>query len=192
MSRAYPRIAFGPSVKEVQTELGSRVFGERLESMDWNDVELGPREREMMARLDHFYMATVSESGWPYVQYRGGPAGFLKVLSPRTFGFADFRGNMQYISTGNVRHDDRVALFLIDQAQRRRLKIFARAEVRGLDEDLTRGLVDPTYDAQPERAYLFHVDAFDWNCPQHITPRFSVAELKALGADAVRNLLLSS
>jgi len=192
VSRAYPRIAFGPSVKEVQTELGSRVFGERLESMDWNDVELGPREREMMARLDHFYMATVSESGWPYVQYRGGPAGFLKVLSPRTFGFADFRGNMQYISTGNVRHDDRVALFLIDQAQRRRLKIFARAEVRGLDEDLTRGLVDPTYDAQPERAYLFHVDAFDWNCPQHITPRFSVAELKALGADAVRNLLLSS
>ncbi len=121
MSRRYPAIAFGDSVKRVQSEHGSRVLGERLERMDWDDRALGQRERELIERLDHFYMATVTESGWPYMQFRGGPEGFLRVLGPTTLGFADFRGNRQYISTGNVRHDDRVALFLVDQARRLRL-----------------------------------------------------------------------
>jgi predicted pyridoxine 5'-phosphate oxidase superfamily flavin-nucleotide-binding protein len=103
--------------------------------------------------------------------------------------FADFRGNMQYITTGNVRHDDRVALFLMDQAQRRRLKIFARVELRPVTEDLRSRLVDSSYDAHVERAYLFHIEAFDWNCPQHITPRFSADELRGMGDETLATIL---
>jgi uncharacterized protein len=182
MTRRYPQIAFGTRVKDVQRENGSRVSGQRLETMEWNDEALGERERELIESLDHFYMATTTESGWPYVQFRGGPKGFLHVLEPRLLGFADFRGNMQYISTGNVRRDDRVALFLIDQAQRTRLKIFARAEVAPLNSERGPRLIDPAYEAVIERAYLFHVEAFDWNCPRHITPRFSADEMRAHGS----------
>lgn len=183
MTRRYPEIAFGDSVKAVQEENGSRGFGQRLENMEWDDRALGDREREHIERLDHFYMATVNEAGWPYVQFRGGPKGFLKVLGPHTLAFADFRGNMQYISTGNVRADDRVALFLLDQARRKRLKIYARAEVREVDDALRSKLVDPAYDAVIERAYLFYVEAFDWNCQQHITPRFSLEEIREAGPE---------
>ena len=190
--REYPNIAFSPSVKEVQREQGSRVFGQRLENMEWNDRTLGARERGLIENLDHFYMASVTESGWPYLQFRGGPKGFLRLLGPQLLGFADFRGNMQYISTGNVRNDGRVALFLLDQAKRQRLKIFARAEVRPLDKDLSARLVDSGYEAVVERAYLFHVEAFDWNCPQHITPRFSVEELCEMGDDALQAMLAKS
>ena len=112
-------------MKGVQEENGSRGFGRRLEAMEWDDRVLRDREHEHIENLDHFYMASVNEDGWPYLQFRGGPKGFLKVLGPNTLAFADFRGNMQYISTGNVRADDRVALFLIDQAHRKRLKIYA-------------------------------------------------------------------
>ena len=188
-TREYPKIAFGPSVKEVQSEQGSRVFGQRLEMMEWNDQTLGERERDLIECLDHFYMASVTEGGWPYMQFRGGPRGFLRLLDPQLLGFADFRGNMQYISAGNVRNDGRVALFLLDQAKRQRLKIFARAEVRPLDEDLSARLIDPGYEAVVERAFLFHVEAFDWNCPQHITPRFSVEELCEMGDDALQTML---
>jgi len=189
MSRRYPAIAFGDSVKRVQSEHGSRVLGERLERMDWDDRALGQRERELIERLDHFYMATVTESGWPYMQFRGGPEGFLRILGPTTLGFADFRGNRQYISTGNVRHDDRVALFLVDQARRLRLKLFARAAVRPMTAELYDQLVDPDYKAVVERAYVFRVEAFDWNCPQHITPRFTIEELKALAPDDLAEIV---
>jgi len=189
MTRRYPEIAFGNGVKAVQEENGSRVFGRRLEAMEWEDRVLRDREREHIGNLDHFYMATVNEDGWPYLQFRGGPKGFLKVLGPNTLAFADFRGNMQYISTGNVRADDRVALFLLDQAQRKRLKIYARVEIRDVSDALTHILADPDYDAVVERAYVFHVEAFDWNCPQHITPRFSVEELREMGPEAVAELL---
>ncbi|MFT5143658.1 MAG: putative pyridoxine 5'-phosphate oxidase superfamily flavin-nucleotide-binding protein [Thalassolituus oleivorans] len=193
MTRKYPALAFGPSVKNVQQENGSRTFGERLEKMEFDDHLIGEREQHHIEGLDHFYMASVGESGWPYVQFRGGPKGFLKVLSPTTLGFADFRGNVQYISTGNVRNDGRVSLMLLDQARKTRLKIFARAEVREMDDALRQQLVDPDYKAVVERAYVFRVEAFDWNCPQHIVPRFSMEELRqadpaglaeALGWDA--------
>ncbi|TFF19098.1 pyridoxamine 5-phosphate oxidase [Jiella endophytica] len=130
------------------------------------------------ARLKIF-MATVSQTGWPYLQHRGGPAGFLKVLDDKTLGFADFRGNRQYISLGNLKADDRVSLFLMDYPRRARLKIFARAEMRDLaaDADLAERLALPDYRAKVERAMLFHLEAFDWNCPQHITPRFTEAEI---------------
>jgi hypothetical protein len=189
MNRRYPEIAFGEGVKAVQEENGSRGFGRRLETMDWDDRALRNREREHIESLDHFYMATVNEQGWPYLQFRGGPKGFLKVLGPNTLAFADFRGNMQYISTGNVRDDDRVALFLLDQAQRKRLKIYARAEIREVDDELRNALVDPDYMAAIERAYVFHVEAFDWNCPQHITPRCSVEELSAMDPGVLAGLL---
>jgi len=122
----------------------------------------------------------VSETGWPYVQHRGGPAGFLRVLDDRTLAFADFRGNRQYISIGNLAADDRTALILMDYPRRRRLKIYAHVEAKDLDNDpvLAGKLALPGYKARPERALLLHLKAFDWNCPQHITRRFSEAELE--------------
>jgi uncharacterized protein len=126
-------------------------------------------------------MATVSESGWPYVQHRGGPAGFLRVMDDKTLAFLDFRGNRQYISIGNVAANDRVALLIMDYPNRRRLKIYARIEVKDLkvDPQLAATLTLVTYPAKAERALLLHLEAFDWNCPQHITPRFTEPEIEA-------------
>ena len=126
-------------------------------------------------------MATVSQSGWPYIQHRGGPAGFLKVLDETTLGFADFRGNRQYISLGNMASDDRVALFLMDYPNRARLKVLAHMSVRGLaaEPELAERLSSPDYKGRPERAFILKLEAFDWNCPQHITPRFTASEVAA-------------
>ena len=125
-------------------------------------------------------MATVSETGWPYVQHRGGPRGFLKLLDDRTLAFADYRGNRQYISTGNLATNDRAALILMDYPHRRRLKLYAHVEARDLtaDPELATELALPGYRAKVERGLIIHLAAFDWNCPQHITPRFSEAELE--------------
>ena len=141
---------------------------------------LGPQEAAFIGMRDSFYMATVSETGWPYIQHRGGPAGFLKVLDERTIGFADFRGNRQYISVGNLKSDDRVSLFLMDYANKARLKILGRARiVDASDEETLKRLALPAYRAQVERGMLISVEAFDWNCPQHITQRFTLAEVEA-------------
>jgi uncharacterized protein len=124
-------------------------------------------------------MATVSESGWPYVQHRGGPPGFIRVLDERTLAIPDFRGNRQYISTGNLVTNDRAALILMDYPNRRRLKLYAHIEARDLEKDpeLATELALPGYRAKVERGLVMHLAAFDWNCPQHIVPRFSEAEL---------------
>ena len=126
-------------------------------------------------------IATVSETGWPYVQHRGGPACFLKVVDEKTLAFADYRGNRQYISLGNLGADNRAALILMDYAHRARLKIYARVEAVALDADpnLAALVATPGYRAKPERILLLHLEAFDWNCPQHITPRFTQAEIAA-------------
>ena len=178
MAYGFLDIATTPSVKAAQADNGSldmwstagknRVFDRFTEG-----------ETAFIASRDSFYMATVSETGWPYMQHRGGPAGFLKVLDDKTLGFADFRGNRQYISLGNLQADGRVSLFLMDYPRRARLKIFARAEVKDLaaDPDLAERLALLGYKAKVERAMLFHLEAFDWNCPQHITPRFTEAEV---------------
>jgi len=123
----------------------------------------------------------VSESGWPYVQHRGGPPGFLKVLDEKTIGFSDFRGNLQYISVGNIAADDRAALILVDYPNRARLKILAHVEVRNIEDDteLAARLALPGYKGKLERAFLLHLETFDWNCPQHITPRFTIEEIEA-------------
>lgn len=136
-------------------------------------------EVAFIAVRDSFYVASVSETGWPYVQHRGGPTGFLRVIDDKTLAFADFRGNRQYISLGNINANDRVALFLMDYPNRRRLKIYARAEVRDLAANpaLAEQLTTPGYGAKPERAFILHLQAFDWNCSQHIAPRFTEADI---------------
>ncbi len=167
-----------PAVKAAQATNGSAGY--------WSDFRgdrafdrLTGAEAEFIAERDSFYMATISETGWPYVQHRGGPPGFLRVLDEKTLGFADFRGNRQYISLGNLAADDRAALILMDYPGRRRLKILAHLEAKDLagDPDLAGKLATPAYKGKAERAILLHLEAFDWNCPQHITPRFTEAEL---------------
>jgi predicted pyridoxine 5'-phosphate oxidase superfamily flavin-nucleotide-binding protein len=140
-------------------------------------------EQEFIRERDGFYMASVSETGWPYVQYRGGDKGFLRVFDERTLGFADLRGNRQYISTGNLKHDDRVTLFLMDYRTQSRLKILGRAKIYEGDaeaRELIENLRVPTEKTPTERAVVIHVEAFDWNCQQHITQRYTEEELKPI------------
>lgn len=188
MARHFTEIAFTPSVKATQERYGSRAAYSRVEAKAGSaPVRLGEGEIAFIAARDGFYQATVSETGWPYVQFRGGPVGFLKVLDDRTLGYADFRGNVQYLSVGNMAANDRVALILMDYANRMRLKIWARARIVHHDEDaaLVGSLEIPDYRARVERAVVLTVEAFDWNCPQHITPRFTAAEVE----DRIRPLL---
>jgi len=141
-------------------------------------------EIAFIAARDSFYLATVSQTGWPYIQHRGGPPGFLRVLDATTLGFADYRGNRQYISLGNVAAEDRVALFLMDYPQGRRLKVLAHMtehDLRG-EPDLAARLATPGYRGKPERAFTLRMEAFDWNCAQHITPRFTAEEIDAATA----------
>jgi uncharacterized protein len=172
-------IASTPGVRAAQEANGSGEFWANFEGARAFD-RFTEADAAFIAERDSFYMATVSESGWPYVQHRGGPAGFIRVLDDRTLAFPDFRGNRQYISTGNLAGDDRAALILMDYPHRRRLKIFAHVEARDLsaDPDLAAKLTLPGYKAKVERGLVIHLAAFDWNCPQHITPRFSEAELE--------------
>ncbi|HSD61517.1 MAG TPA: pyridoxamine 5'-phosphate oxidase family protein [Burkholderiales bacterium] len=180
MAHRFAQIAFTDSVKAAQKRHGSRALYERLDNRGGTHDELGAVETEFIAGRDSFYMASVSETGWPYVQHRGGPPGFLRVLGPRTLGFADFRGNVQYVTVGNVAKNDRVALILMDYANRRRLKILGRlraVEAADADPELLRRVEAADYRARVERIMLIEVEAFDWNCPQHITPRFTEAEV---------------
>ncbi len=182
MSRKYAQLAFTPLVKEQQRQHGSRTQYERVEQGSASGDRLNPPEQEFIRRRDGFYMATVSETGWPYVQFRGGHPGFLRILDEQTLAFADLRGNRQYISTGNLQHDSRVALFLMDYASQTRLKILGRATVHEDDAetlDLLAKLRDPAERSPAERAIVIHIEAFDWNCQQHITPRFTQAEIAA-------------
>ncbi len=187
MSRRYKQITYTDSVKAAQSggqsggRAGTRDIAQRMLLADSGEDRLSAREIDFIAQRDGFYLGTVSEDGWPYVQYRGGPTGFLKVIDDATLAYADFRGNMQLLSAGNIGHDDRVSLFFMDYAHRRRLKILARAEIiDGRDAPaLLNRLSDPNYAAHPERVFVLHVEAFDWNCPQHITPRFTEAEISS-------------
>jgi predicted pyridoxine 5'-phosphate oxidase superfamily flavin-nucleotide-binding protein len=182
MGRSFAGLAFTPGVKEQQIKHGSRHLYERAEQGAGGD-RLGEDEREFIAGRDGFYMATVGETGWPYIQYRGGPKGFLQVLDDRTLGFADLRGNKQYISTGNLLHDNRVALFLMDYPNQSRLKILGRAEIHEGDAqagELMEKLRAAEEKTPAERAVVIHVEGFDWNCPQHITPRYTQEELAEL------------
>jgi predicted pyridoxine 5'-phosphate oxidase superfamily flavin-nucleotide-binding protein len=181
MAKNYLEIAFTESVKKQQEKHGSRRQYERMEAMT-RGTELSFAEADFIAERDGFYLATVGENGQPYVQFRGGAAGFLKILDSRTLGYADFKGNLQYISVGNLTKNNRAALILMNYPNRQRLKIFARIEVldRSAAPDLIAKLENPDYKAKIERAMILHVEAFDWNCPQHITPRFTLEEIRVM------------
>jgi len=178
MAHRFLEIASTPSVKAAQAANGVAEYWEHLTSTRTRD-RFTEAEIAFIGERDSFYMATSSENGWPYIQHRGGPKGFLRVLDDKTLAFADYRGNRQYITTGNLAANDRVCLFLMDYPRRGRLKIYAHAEVKEVRDDasLADGFAIPGYKAKVERVMILHLEAFDWNCSQHITPRFTEAEL---------------
>ncbi len=180
MSYGFLDIAVTPSVRAVQAKMGAAETWEGFKGSREFD-RFTADETAFIAERDSFYMATVSETGWPYVQFRGGPPGFLRQIDDRTLAFADFRGNRQYISTGNVAANDRACLFLMDYPNRMRLKIYVHVEVLELDQEpkLTELVTIPDYKAKLERIYRMRLVAFDWNCRQHITPRFTEQQVAA-------------
>ncbi len=183
MAKNFAEIAFTESVKAQQKKYGSRRSYARIETQE-RGTEINLAEAEFIAERDGFYLATVGENGFPYVQFRGGPKGFLQVLEPKKLAYADFRGNLQYISVGNLQQHDKAALILMDYANRQRLKIYARIEIIEAKDApaLIAQLQNSQYEAHIERAMLLHVEAFDWNCPQHITPRYTIEEIRAMNA----------
>jgi predicted pyridoxine 5'-phosphate oxidase superfamily flavin-nucleotide-binding protein len=181
MARNFARIAFTPGVKHEQDVNGSRRSYARFEQGEATPDRLGEHEAAFIARRDSFYMATVSETGWPYIQHRGGPAGFVRIIDSKTIGFADLAGNRQYISVGNLRANDRVSLFFMDYANQTRLKLLGRVRLIGAeDAALLKQLQVPDQHARVERGMIITVEGFDWNCPQHITPRFTQSEVMSI------------
>ena len=178
MTRAFLDISVTPSVRTMQVANGARPYTAASRPVSGVD-QLGESEQRFIEDRDSFYLTTVSETGWPYVQHRGGPKGFLHLLDGRTLAFADFRGNRQYISTGNLTASDRAAIILVDYANRRRLKLYARVEMRSTAEspELTARVAPRDYRGVPERVVVLRLEAFDWNCSQHITPRFDEAQV---------------
>jgi predicted pyridoxine 5'-phosphate oxidase superfamily flavin-nucleotide-binding protein len=185
MSHGFLDIAVTPSVHAAQAATGTDHIWQDYKGHRTFD-RFTDNEAGFIADRDSFYMATVSETGWPYVQHRGGPRGFLKLIDDRTLAFADYRGNLQYISTGNLAADHRACLFLMDYPHRARLKIYAHVETLSPNTDLalTELVTVPDYKAKIERIFRLRLAAFDWNCPQHITPRFTEQEI----TEAVRPL----
>ena len=180
MARLISDIAFTPAVKAFQERLGSRRGYSRMEMKGgWQD-RVTPDLAAFLSLRDSFYMATATADGQPYIQHRGGPAGFLKVLDDKTLAFADFTGNRQYITAGNLGENDKAYIFLMDYPNRRRIKIWGKARLVEDDPALLETLLEPGYKGKPERAILFTLEAWDVNCPQHITPRFTDDEILAL------------
>jgi predicted pyridoxine 5'-phosphate oxidase superfamily flavin-nucleotide-binding protein len=185
MPHGFLDIAVTPSVRAAQAAMGvDHIWEDSTSRRTFN--RFGDNEAAFIAERDSFYMATNSQTGWPYVQHRGGPQGFLKLVDDRTLAFADYRGNLQYISTGNLAANDRACLFLMDYPNRARLKIYVHVETVALnaDADLQKLVSVTGYKARVERIFRLRLEAFDWNCPQHITPRFTEQEI----TDAIRPL----
>jgi predicted pyridoxine 5'-phosphate oxidase superfamily flavin-nucleotide-binding protein len=171
-------VAVTPSVRAAQADMGVDQIW--LGEHDRPSDTLTENEIAFIATRDSFYLASVSETGWPYVQHRGGKAGFFKVVDPQTMAFADYRGNRQYISAGNFAANDRACLFLMDYVRRTRLKVYAHVERLTLDADpsLTDLVSDPTYRGRAERIFKLRLEAYDWNCPQHIIPRYTEQQVE--------------
>lgn len=179
MAHKFAEIAFTERVRDMQTDLGSRAGYASMDGgPDFNHM-LSEVEADFIAARDSFYMATVSETGWPYVQHRGGPKGFVKIIDAQTIGFSDYAGNRQYVSAGNLKGDNRVSLFFMDYPNRRRLKMMGRVSfVDPSDLETLARLEDPNSRAPIERAFRIHIEAFDWNCPKYITPRYTDEEVE--------------
>jgi predicted pyridoxine 5'-phosphate oxidase superfamily flavin-nucleotide-binding protein len=181
-------VAFSDAVKAVQTRLGSRRAYARLETGDGWETTIGPDLAAFIAEQRSFFMATASAAGQPYIQHRGGPKGFLRVLDERTLAFADFRGNRQYVSLGNLSENDKVCLFLIDYAHQQRVKVWGRARVVENDPSLVERLTVQGYKARPERAIVIDVATWDANCPQHIPVRVDAEDVEAALASRDRRI----
>jgi len=179
MAKNFGELAFTDTVKVLQEKYGSRASYARMEREKYVDG-LTENEITFIAQRDSFYMASIGENNFPYIQHRGGPKGFIKVLDEKRIGFIDFRGNMQYISVGNIAGNNNVALIMVDYPSRTRLKILAKAEVVELKDNPTlyNQLDLSEYKFKPERMMVFHIEAYDWNCPQHITPRYTIEDIQ--------------
>ena len=191
MTHRFADITFTDSVKAAQEHNGSRAHNERLHRNFGPNDQLSSRETDFIAQRDTFYVATVSESDWPYVQHRGGPPGFLRVLGANQLAYADFRGNTQLVTVGNVSKNDRCSLILMDYPNRRRLKILGHMRVEDAESVDARTLAAieiPGYKARIERVVFIDVAAFDWNCPQHITRRYTEAEFAELSSSLVTGI----
>jgi hypothetical protein len=180
MGHKFAQLMFTEAAQKFQEQHGSRRRYEKMEKYGPNHDQLGPHEIDFIESGDSFYMASIGENDWPYVQHRGGPKGFLHVIDERTLAFADYSGNKQYITMGNLKRNDRVTLFLMDYTRQIRLKIIGHADVieTGVDPELTKRLDTADRGAQVERIVRIHVAAFDWNCPQHITPRYTQEDIE--------------
>jgi uncharacterized protein len=177
---SFGTLAFTPVVKKLQERFGSRRQYERMEKSGDSHAHLTPFETEFLEQRDSFYWATIGSTGWPYVQHRGGPPGFLKVIDDHTLALADYRGNKQYISTGNLLTDDRVSMMLVDYPRQARLKILGHVEIFEGDSaaDWIKRVRVTGDNSVIERVFVIHVEAYDWNCPQHITPRYTAEEIR--------------
>lgn len=177
----YAELAFTDAIKNLQERLGSRLSYERMEKSSYVDG-LTEAETDFIAEIDSFYLASFGENGYPYIQHRGGPKGFIRVIDKSTIGIVDFVGNRQYISAGNISMNPKVSLILLSYPLRTRLKIYAEAEIVELSEDnnLYDFLRPKDYKFKPERMILFKINAYDWNCPQHINPKYTVEEIREL------------
>lgn len=179
MAKNFAQIAFTDAVKKLQENNGSRASYERMEKFNVSDG-LTEREISFIENRDSFYLASIGAKGFPYIQHRGGAKGFLKVLDSKRLGFIDFTGNKQYVSVGNMATNNKISVIMIDYPARARLKFFAKAEIVELKDnpELYDMLDLKNYKFRPERMMIFHIEAYDWNCPQHITPRYTVEEIK--------------
>jgi predicted pyridoxine 5'-phosphate oxidase superfamily flavin-nucleotide-binding protein len=172
-------VGFTASVKAIQERRGSRNAYRRMEERGGWETRVTPELAAFLAERDSAYLATATSAGQPYIQHRGGPKGFIRVLDDKTLGFADFIGNRQYITTGNLAENDRAFLFLMDYAHRRRVKIWGKARVVENDAELLAKLMPEGYDARPQQAIVFTIEAWDVNCPQHIPQKFDAADVAA-------------
>ena len=182
MNRPASDIAFSPAIKRAQERRGSRQSYERMEQRGGWQRKVTTDLAAFIGQRDSFYLATAGANGQPYVQHRGGEKGFLKVINETTLAFADFVGNAQYITVGNLDENNKAFIFLMDYPNRRRIKLWGTAAVVEHDTELLRQVTDPSYPGKPERVILFSVEAWDVNCPQHITPRWTSTELEPIVA----------
>ncbi|MCF8450339.1 MAG: pyridoxamine 5'-phosphate oxidase family protein [Taibaiella sp.] len=189
MAKNFAEIAFTPEVRKLQEKMGSRASYARMERDTWQDG-LTESEAEFISQRDSFYMASIGENGFPYIQHRGGPKGFIKVLDAKNLGFIDFKGNMQFITVGNLATNNNVSLIMVDYPAKTRLKIYARARIAELKDELQLfKLLDlENYKFRPERMMVLQVEAYDWNCPKHITTRYTEGEIMELFANQMNRI----
>ncbi len=189
MAKNFAEIAFTPEVRKLQEKMGSRASYARMERDTWQDG-LTDSEAEFISQRDSFYMATIGENGFPYIQHRGGPKGFIKVIDEKNLGFIDFKGNMQFITAGNLATNNNVSVIMVDYPAKTRLKIYASARIAELKDELQLfKLLDlENYKFRPERMIVLQVEAYDWNCPQHITQRYTEVEIIELFANQMNRI----